>query len=466
MGARGAHAALRSWDLEVAVGWFRLQRLGSMWEYSQGEVQELLSREGWREQLPDDLRELMEKRLLLALATTQRSLKFWQARLVAGSHSSFMLLSRGPSGFITDVLSVLGLRQFPESNIAASDRIEERVVALQLLSTQLAVALAAVHRAAGEQAAEQQQEVEETLGTLLSQTAQLQQYETSVKQIHQTAVLQTFSSSFIKHGLLDQPQQVYRATGAGSSCDASSGEGANNAVHHLQQHLADVSVLLGVLSPQQLAAAGKGNVAAGTALTAASGLAAGLGALVPVPAWAAMPSTLQRHWIRYGVAAGLGVSGAMFLYRHSRLAGSQDLENWAGAAVAAVRATWKEHVVQPLVLVRDELFKTFRDSSAGGGRLPLEQLMDADAVNQGMQVVMRCYEQDLKQPIRNLVQRLKLDTEAAMLELDQILRANELSISLVAAVPALLLSGSLLRGLWGLLSPSPPDPRREALPCR
>jgi nuclear-control-of-ATPase protein 2 len=64
------------------------------------------------------------------------------------------------------------------------------------------------------------------------------------------------------------------------------------------------------------------------------------------------------------------------------------------------------------------------------------------------------------------VQRLKLDTEAAMLELDQILRANELSISLVAAVPALLLSGSLLRGLWVLLSPSTPDPHREALPCR
>jgi ABC-type anion transport system duplicated permease subunit len=65
------------------------------------------------------------------------------------------------------------------------------------------------------------------------------------------------------------------------------------------------------------------------------------------------------------------------------------------------------------------------------------------------------------------VQRLKLDTEAAMLELDQILRANELSISLVAAVPALLLSWTLLRGLWQLLLVrSPPDARREATPAR
>jgi nuclear-control-of-ATPase protein 2 len=65
------------------------------------------------------------------------------------------------------------------------------------------------------------------------------------------------------------------------------------------------------------------------------------------------------------------------------------------------------------------------------------------------------------------VQRLKLDTEAAMLELDQILRANELSISLVAAVPGLLLMWGVVRGLWLLLlAPRPPDPRREALPCR
>jgi hypothetical protein len=54
-----------------------------------------------------------------------------------------------------------------------------------------------------------------------------------------------------------------------------------------------------------------------------------------------------------------------------------------------------------------------------------------------------------------------------MLELDQILRANELSISLMAAVPGLLLSWGLVRGMWLLLlAPRPPDPRREALPCR
>lgn len=64
------------------------------------------------------------------------------------------------------------------------------------------------------------------------------------------------------------------------------------------------------------------------------------------------------------------------------------------------------------------------------------------------------------------VQRLKVDTEAAMLELDQILRANELSISLVAAVPSLVLLATLVKALVGLASPRAPDAKREAVPCR
>ncbi len=48
------------------------------------------------------------------------------------------------------------------------------------------------------------------------------------------------------------------------------------------------------------------------------------------------------------------------------------------------------------------------------------------------------------------VQKMKVDTESAMLEMDQILRANELSISLVAAVPAFLIAGATLYsiGRW------------------
>lgn len=53
-----------------------------------------------------------------------------------------------------------------------------------------------------------------------------------------------------------------------------------------------------------------------------------------------------------------------------------------------------------------------------------------------------------------------------MLEMDQILRANELSLALAAAIPALLLVAALVRALLRFLTPRPPDPHREAAPCR
>ena len=64
------------------------------------------------------------------------------------------------------------------------------------------------------------------------------------------------------------------------------------------------------------------------------------------------------------------------------------------------------------------------------------------------------------------VQKLKVDTESAMLEMDQILKANELSIALVAAIPALIFASLGVYGLARWLRPAPPDPRVEALPCR
>ena len=53
-----------------------------------------------------------------------------------------------------------------------------------------------------------------------------------------------------------------------------------------------------------------------------------------------------------------------------------------------------------------------------------------------------------------------------MLQLDQILRANELSIALVAAIPAFIVGGLTIVGLFRWLTPTPPDPKWEALPCR
>jgi hypothetical protein len=83
------------------------------------------------------------RRLLHALAITQRHLRFWRQRLQAGSHGSFLLWSRGPAAFAAGVAARLGWgaqqeqppevkeqqqqQQQQQAGLAASDRIEERV---------------------------------------------------------------------------------------------------------------------------------------------------------------------------------------------------------------------------------------------------------------------------------------------------------------------------------------------------
>eukprot|EP00884_Botryococcus_braunii_P010486 jgi/Botrbrau1/19439/Bobra.0338s0061.1 len=114
------------------------------------------------------------------------------------------------------------------------------------------------------------------------------------------------------------------------------------------------------------------------------------------------------------------------------LAGSRDLEAWTSMALEALVSSYREHILGPLLLVRDELFNTFRarrsivspaewerdrdsllrmlsdfqsDNAShvqyvqeGGEPAP-----DIDIAEQGMSTLMAVYEQELKHPIRNLV---------------------------------------------------------------
>eukprot|EP01025_Chloroclados_australasicus_P008010 TRINITY_DN12737_c1_g1_i1.p1 TRINITY_DN12737_c1_g1~~TRINITY_DN12737_c1_g1_i1.p1 ORF type:complete len:226 (-),score=19.76 TRINITY_DN12737_c1_g1_i1:39-716(-) len=61
---------------------------------------------------------------------------------------------------------------------------------------------------------------------------------------------------------------------------------------------------------------------------------------------------------------------------------------------------------------------------------------------------------------------MKTDTEAAMLELDQILRANELTMAVTAALPAMLVTGLCCWGIYRFVSPAPPHVRSAAGPLR
>ena len=98
--------------------------------------------------------------------------------------------------------------------------------------------------------------------------------------------------------------------------------------------------------------------------------------------------------------------------------------------------------------------------------------------------LMRAYEAELRNPIRSFLlpggqlarclliqlQKVKVDSAGALLEMDQVLRANELSLAATAAVPALaavwLLGIGARRALFSRSGAPPPDPRRAAAPLR
>ncbi|XP_048135977.1 protein DGS1, mitochondrial isoform X2 [Rhodamnia argentea] len=190
-----------------------------------------------------------------------------------------------------------------------------------------------------------------------------------------------------------------------------------------------------------------------------------------------MPRKVTQYWISYTCGAVGFAACSMWLVRHSSLMGSSDINNWIREARDSTLSFFNDHVEQPLLSIRDELFETFRKRHESAMELEevhltaesLHRMLQAfseqaegqklpeDASDQQMlEIVMARYEKELMHPVKNLlsgelaralliqVQKLKLDIETAMLELNQILRANEINFAILAALPAFFLSLILL----------------------
>ncbi|XP_047328719.1 protein DGS1, mitochondrial [Impatiens glandulifera] len=189
------------------------------------------------------------------------------------------------------------------------------------------------------------------------------------------------------------------------------------------------------------------------------------------------PKKVTLYWMHYTCGA-IGVSlCSIWLLRHSSIMGSPDIDNWIHEAKDSTMVFWTEHVEQPLSAIRDELFETFRKRHEGemeleevqltanslhrmllafGEQTKGQKLPENASDQEMMEIVMARYEKELMHPIQSLVggelaralliqiQKLKLDTETAMLELNQILRANEINFAILAALPAFFLSVGLL----------------------
>ncbi|KAL6563725.1 hypothetical protein OROGR_002684 [Orobanche gracilis] len=185
------------------------------------------------------------------------------------------------------------------------------------------------------------------------------------------------------------------------------------------------------------------------------------------------PRKVTLYWMRYSCGLfGITVC-SLWLLRHSKFMGSSDIDNWIREAKDSTLSFWNDHVEQPILAIRDELFETFRKRQKGVMEREEVQLT-ADSLHRMLQafseqtvgkkfpentsdremleIVMTRYEKEITHPIQSLmggelvrglliqVQKLKLDIEEAMLELDQILRANEINFAILAALPAFFLS--------------------------
>lgn len=204
----------------------------------------------------------------------------------------------------------------------------------------------------------------------------------------------------------------------------------------------------------------------------------------------AKPPKHIRRWLLYtvgGITLALVTSTAV---RHSRVCGRDDLDNLMQSVQTAISAFLKTRLFDPVSELRDELKAAFvsgrpddaverldenkasldrmldeytkqasrpgvSDSlyraykTVGGGGVESEQKSSIQNVDPARLVTARV-EEELKNPLTNMLagdlmqllllqtQVMKVEMESALMQMDQLMRANRLNFSLMACFPAAL----------------------------
>eukprot|EP01006_Ploeotia_vitrea_P040258 TRINITY_DN66415_c3_g6_i2.p1 TRINITY_DN66415_c3_g6~~TRINITY_DN66415_c3_g6_i2.p1 ORF type:complete len:662 (-),score=323.35 TRINITY_DN66415_c3_g6_i2:29-2014(-) len=198
------------------------------------------------------------------------------------------------------------------------------------------------------------------------------------------------------------------------------------------------------------------------------------------------PSHWRRNWLKYvfGAAAGYVVVHQLFVKRDSLAPKIVD-------AARSFRGFLDEHLWQPVVKIYKYMFETFSDRAVPSSRQDMEQSQESlsrmllefgrenaqvGADSEGMSVeeyldslperaergdmsiVMHRYERDITHPVRSIafgqlsralliqVQKGKVDSEAVLVSMDQILAQNEINFQVMATIPAIM----AVYGFWAL----------------
>ncbi|XP_050377157.1 protein DGS1, mitochondrial [Argentina anserina] len=379
------------------------------------------------------------------LHNVQKNLQFWESR-AEGSKAQkvkFMVLERGPQAFVDGTIQLLSGYDGESSSVqnmylSASAHISERIAVLTSLRSSLATFLAQFYMDIEKYGEELVDDPENSLRSLLGRINDLFfKLEASIGHLH---AMRPSNSSV--EGSYSLPLVFEKLPEINQDGSQWTDPEIRDSINLISQNLEKLESHITVMVDKHR-----------------------------------KPRRVTQYWIRYTCGAvGLSVC-TVWLIKHSRLSGSHDIDNWIRDAKDSTVSFWRDHVEQPLRSIRDELFETFRQRHRGMMELEevkltsnsLHRMLLAfseqtkgqkfpeNASDQEMlEIVMARYEKELEHPIHNLVngelaralliqvQKLKLDTETAMLELNQILRANEINFAILAALPAFFLSLILL----------------------
>ncbi|KAL4203310.1 hypothetical protein AMTRI_Chr01g127210 [Amborella trichopoda] len=383
--------------------------------------------------------------ILSSLHDIQKNLQFWQSR-AEGSDARkvyFMVFERGPLAFIRGTVQLLRGYASEGSSmqhlvLSAAERISERIAVLTCLQNHLAMFLAQVYI-----------EVDR-FGIALTKDSNVKSLRSFLITIN--ALFKRLEQSY------DLPQSDYPSSHVDSNRSAIILQ-----FEELPEDLQEKSDWQDVEIKDTV------NVVSSNLKRLDSYLS------LLVTKYR-RPRKATLHWFRYTCGAvGLSIC-SVWILRHSSLMGSSDIDNWIREAKESTIGFWKDHVESPILSIRDELFETFRKRHKGMMELEEVQLtatslhrmllafteqikgykLPENSSDQEMlEIVMARYEKELMHPIQNLmggelarlfliqIQKLKLDIETVMLELNQILRANEINLAVLAALPAFFMSVGL-----------------------
>ncbi|KAL0418417.1 UNVERIFIED_CONTAM: protein DGS1, mitochondrial [Sesamum radiatum] len=388
-----------------------------------------------------DLLEDIVEHTLQNLHSIQKNLSFWQSK-AEGTNARkayFMICERGPSAFINGTVQLIRDCLADGSSMqklycSASSHISERISVLTSLRYYLAAFLAKVYTEVDAIGEDLVKDVESSVPSLLVAISDLfLKLDASIGQFHANR----HSGSSVD-GSYSHPLQFAKLPEVSQEGSQWTDYEIRDAINLLYENLHRLDSYVSVLVSKHR-----------------------------------KPRTVTLYWMRYSCGV-LGVSVcSLWLLRHSKLMGSSDIDNWIREAKDSTISFWNDHVEQPVLAIRNELFETFRKRQKGVMEREEVQLT-ADSLHrmllafseqtvgkkfpenasdqEMLEIVMTRYEKELMHPIQGLVggelvrslliqvQKLKLDIEEAMLELDQILRANEINFAILAALPAFFLS--------------------------